>query len=128
MKMKSMNKHQFENLSKRIIGVAIEVHKELGPGFLETIYEEAMKFELNNQSIPFESQKEITVKYRDKNIGSHRLDLLVEKKIVVELKAVKEFAEIHFAQLKSYLKATGLKTGLLFNFGSPTLRIKRVVN
>ena len=122
------NKHQFEELSKKIIGTTIEVHRELGPGFLENIYEEALKFELSEHRLHYDNQKEIKIKYLGVEIGTHRLDLLVENKIIVELKAVKEFADIHFAQLRSYLKATGLKVGLLLNFAKPALEIKRVVN
>jgi GxxExxY protein len=122
------NKHQFEELSKKIIGAAIEVHRELGPGFLENIYEEALKLELFEHRLHYDNQKEIKIKYLGAEIGTHRLDLLVENKIIVELKAVKEFADIHFAQLRSYLKATGLKVGLLLNFAKPALEIKRVVN
>ena len=121
-------KYQFEELSKKIIGAAIEVHRELGPGFLENIYEEALKIEFSEHNIDYESQKEIKIKYLGTEIGMHHLDLLVEKKIIIELNAVKEFADIHFAQLRSYLKATGLKTGLLLNFSKPTLEIRRVVN
>ena len=122
------NKHQFEELSKKIIGAAIEVHRELGPGFLENIYEEALKLELSEHRLYYDNQKEIKINYLGMEIGTHRLDLLVENKIIVELKAVKEFADIHFAQLRSYLKATGLKVGLLLNFAKPALEIKRVVN
>ncbi len=121
-------KYQFEELSKKIIGAAIEVHRELGPGFLENIYEEALKIEFSEHNLNYDSQKEIKIKYLETEIGMHRLDLLVENKIIVELKAVKEFTDIHFAQLRSYLKATGLKTGLLLNFSRPTLEIRRVVN
>jgi len=121
-------RYQFEELSKKIIGAAIEVHRELGPGFLEYIYEEALKIELSEYNLNYDSQKEIKIKYLGTEIGMHRLDLLVENKIIVELKAVKEFTDIHFAQLRSYLKATGLKTGLLLNFSRPTLEIRRVVN
>jgi GxxExxY protein len=113
------NKHQFEELSKKIIGAAIEVHRKLGPGFLENIYEEALKLELSKHRLHYDSQKEIKIMYHGVEIGTHRLDLL---------KAVKEFADIHFAQLRSYLKATGLKVGLLLNFAKPALEIKRVVN
>jgi len=120
--------HQFEELSSRIIGAAIEVHRELGPGFLEAIYEEALKIELSEQSMRYDSQKEIKVEYLGVEIGVHRLDLLVEKKIIVELKAVKELTDIHFAQLRSYLKAAGLKVGSLLNFAKPTLEIRRVIN
>ncbi len=123
-----VKRHRFEDLSKRIIGAAIEVHRELGPGFLENIYEEALKIEFAKNDFKFESQREIKVRYLDVEIGTHRLDLVVENEIVVELKAVKEFSDIHFAQLRSYLKATGLKVGLLLNFGKPTLEIKRIVN
>ncbi|MBW2250788.1 MAG: GxxExxY protein [Deltaproteobacteria bacterium] len=121
-------RYQFEELSKKIIGAAIKVHRELGPGFLENIYEEALKIEFSEHNIDYESQKKIKIKYLGTEIGMHRLDLLVEKKIIIELKAVKEFADIHFAQLRSYLKATGLKIGLLLNFSRPTLEIKRIVN
>jgi GxxExxY protein len=120
--------HQFEELSSRIIGAVIEVHRELGPGFLEAIYEEALKVELSEQSMRYDSQKEIKIEYLGVEIGVHRLDLLVEKKIIVELKAVKELTDIHFAQLRSYLKAAGLRVGLLLNFAKPTLEIRRVVN
>jgi GxxExxY protein len=120
--------HQFDEMSNKIIGAAINVHSELGPGFLENIYEEAMKVELSEYDLFYENQKEIKITYLDVEIGTHRLDLVIENKIIVELKAVKELADIHFAQLRSYLKATGLKIGLLLNFAKPTLEIKRVVN
>jgi GxxExxY protein len=100
-------RHQFEALSRKIIGAAIEVHRKLGPGFLENIYEEALKIELSERNLYFDSQKEIKIKYLGTEIGTHRLDLLVEKRIIVELKAVKEFSDMHFAQLRSYLRATG---------------------
>ena len=120
--------HPFEGLSRKIIGVAIEVHTALGPGFLENIYEEALKLELSEHKLDFETQKEIRIEYLGVAIGTHRLDLVVENQIIVELKAVKEFTDVHYAQLRSYLKATGLKVGLLLNFAKPTLEIKRVVN
>ena len=122
------DKHEFEELSRNIIGAAIKVHRELGPGFLENIYEEALKLEFSEHNLNFDYQKEIKIKYFGTEIGTHRLDLLVEKKIIVELKAVKIFSDIHFAQLRSYLKATGIKVGLLLNFAKPTLEIKRIVN
>jgi GxxExxY protein len=123
-----IKKHEFEGLSKRIIGAAIRVHKELGPGFLEHVYEEALKIELEEQDIRFECQKEIILAYHGVTIGTHRLDMIVEESIVVELKTVNEFADIHFAQLRSYLRATDLKVGLLLNFAQPTLKIRRIVN
>lgn len=121
-------KHDFEALSEKIIGAAIKVHKELGPGFIENIYEEALKIELSRNHINFETQKEVKIKYDDIEIGTHRLDMIVENQIIVELKAVRELADVHFAQLRSYLKATELNVGLLLNFAKPTLEIKRIVN
>ena len=123
-----IGKHDFDELSRKIIGAAIEVHRELGPGFLESIYEEALKVEFMEHGFHYDAQKEIKIKYLGVEVGLHRLDLLVEKKIIIELKAVKELMDVHFAQLRSYLKATGLKVGLLLNFAKPTLEIKRVVN
>jgi GxxExxY protein len=125
---KIRRKHLFENLSNVIIGAAIKVHKELGPGFLESIHEEALKIELSESDINFKSQNAIKIEYHGKVVGTHRLDLVIEEKIVVELKAAKELTDVHIAQLISYLKATNLKVGLLLNFAKPTLEIKRVVN
>ena len=104
------------------------MHKELGPGFLEGIYEEALKIQLAEHGIRFESQKEVTVKFHGMEIGKHRMDLVIENQIILELKAVKELLDIHMAQLRSYLKATGLKIGLLINFSKPKIEIKRIVN
>jgi GxxExxY protein len=121
-------KHEFEALSENIIGAAIKVHKELGPGFLENIYEEALKIELSINQINFEAQKEVKIKYHDIEIGTHRLDMIIENQIILELKATRELTDVHFAQLRSYLMATELKIGLLLNFAKPTLEIKRIVN
>jgi len=126
--LKDSRSHPFEGLSRKIIGAAIEVHAALGPGFLETIYEEAFKLELTEQGLNYECQKEIKIEYLGTQIGTHRLDLVVENQVVVELKAVREITDIHFAQIRSYLRATDLKVGLIPNFAKPTLEIKRVVN
>ena len=114
--------HQFDELSSRVIGAAIEVHRELGPGFLESIYEEALKVELLEHKIKYDCQKEIEIEYLGVIVGLHRLDLLIENEIIVELKTVKDLADIHFAQLRSYLKATNIKVGLLLNFSKPRWR------
>jgi GxxExxY protein len=119
--------HDFEPLSGRIIEAAVSVHKQLGPGFLESIYENAMKVALRHRGIAHECQKAITVFFEQEEVGLHRLDLIVQGEIIVELKAVKALEDIHFVQVKSYLKATGLHVGLLMNFNAPTLVIKRVV-
>lgn len=119
--------HEFEALSSRILDAAIDVHRQLGPGFLESIYENAMKVALRKRGISFEFQKEVFVFYDGQEVGVHRLDLIVEGEIVVELKAIKALEDVHFAQVRSYLKATGLHVGLLLNFNAPTLIIKRIV-
>jgi len=119
---------ELERLTGKIIESAISVHKEIGPGFLESIYQAALPIELVKQKLKVETEKEIKIFYDGKNIGLHRLDLVVNGQIIVELKAVKEFDESHLAQLISYLKATDLKVGLLLNFAKATLKIKRVIN
>jgi GxxExxY protein len=115
-----------EELTSRIIACAIEVHKTL-PGFLESIYEAALTIELRRAGLYVEQQKMLPVTYRDIPIGEHRLDLLVERKVVVELKAISALEDIHFAVVRSYLKAAGLEHGLLLNFASIPLTIKRVI-
>ena len=101
--------HVFEALSKKIIGCAINVHKALGPGFLESIYEQAVMIELGENGLRYESQKEIGITYRAVKVGIHRLDLVVEDTIIVELKATRELADLHLAQLRSYLKVLTLR-------------------
>ncbi len=117
---------EHEELTGKIIAAAIRVHKELGPGYVESIYEEALALELQLAGISFERQKLVRVLYRGQPVGEHRLDLLVDKTIVVELKAVSELEDIFFARTRSYLKALDLKHGLILNFASMPLTIKRV--
>jgi GxxExxY protein len=119
--------YEFEALSGRILAAAIDVNRALGPGFLESIYENALVVALTNRRIRFQKQHEVRVSFDGQEVGLHRLDLLVDDRVVVEIKAVKALDEIHFAQLKSYLRATHLHTGLLLNFNAPTLVVKRVV-
>ena len=118
-----------QELTRRIIEAAIEVHRTLGPGYLESIYQEALTHEFTLRKIPFEREKPIQVKYKGVIVGEHRLDFLVDGRVIVELKAVSEFHEVFRAQVISYLKSTGLKVGLILNFGKPRLRdgITRVV-
>lgn len=120
-------KHTIEPLSGRIIEAALEVHKALGPGFLESIYKKALFVALKNRKFRCQKEREVRIFFEEEEVGIHRLDLIVEDQIVVELKAIKEFEDIHFAQVKSYLKATKLRIGLLLNFNSTTLVIKRIV-
>jgi len=110
-----------DELTQRIIGAAIEVHRTLGPGLLESIYEEALCHEFTLQGIAFNRQAPVNVVYKDKVIAGQRLDLLVEGEVVVEIKALAKLPDVATAQLLSYLKATGLKRGLLINFGEKTL-------
>jgi len=115
-----------EELTGRIIAAAINVHKSLGPGFLEAIYEEALSIEFDALGIKYERQQTVPVHYRGRQVGEHRLDFLVERLIVVELKAVVALEKIFFAVVRSYLKATNLESGLLFNFAAMPLTIKRI--
>ena len=112
-------------VTQGIIGAAITVHRALGPGFLESIYEEALAVEFALSGIVFVRQKPITLFYKEHQIGEHRLDFVVEDLIVVELKAIRSLEDIHFAIGRSYLKATGLQDGLLLNFATSPLTIKR---
>lgn len=91
--------HRFDELSNKTIGAAIQVHRELGPGFLESIYEQALRLELVENGIHFDPQKEVKIKYLGVEVGLHRLDLVIEDKIIVELKAVKALNDIHIAQV-----------------------------
>ncbi len=117
---------ELDDLIYRVIGCLIAVHKDLGPGFLESLYHRAVEIELAHQGIGFESEKEIELQYRGKPIGCHRLDLVVENELVVELKAVDELHKKHYTQVRSYLKATNKPVGLLANFADQQLDPRRV--
>ena len=116
-------------LSGSVIGAAIEVHRILGPGHLESIYEEALGVELRLREIPSERQVLVPVKYKGSDVGSRRLDLVVDDCLIVELKAVDALLPIHRAQLLSYLRASALRLGLLINFNCEVLKdgIRRVI-
>lgn len=118
---------EHEALTERIIGAAIEVHRRLGPGYLESFYEKALILELKKRGLSVRDQLEIIIRYDDQEIGRHKLDLFIEDTIVVELKAIKNLEDIHFAIARSYLKAVDRKHGLLLNFAKPTLEVKRVM-
>jgi len=108
-------------LTEQIIAAAIEVHRHLGPGLLESIYEEALCIELELRGISFERQPEVDIHYKGRVIKGQRLDLLVAKEVIVELKSLSKLPEVATAQTLSYLKATGLRRALLINFGLPRL-------
>src|SRR4030042_2048934 len=117
----------YSDLSYEIMGAIFEVHKTLGPGFVESVYEKALIEEFKKEAIKVETQKVIDVVYKGRKIGVHRLDLVVENKVVVELKTVERFSTYHTAQLLSYLKASGYRLGLLVNFSKAKVESRRVV-
>ena len=114
-------------LTDQIIACAISVHKELGPGFLESFYEEAVAIELSRQQISYHRQWPVNIHFKGVVIGTHRMDLIVDNKVVVELKAVKDIDDAHLATCLSYLKATRLQVGLIINFSAAKIRIRRVI-
>lgn len=126
MELRKSGSLKDNELSEQVIGAAIEVHRSLGPGFLESFYEEAFCLELNFLGIPYERQKAVEITYRNHKIGEHRLDLLIDERLVVELKAVKEVEAIHFTIVRSYVKASNATSGIILNFSSMPLTIKRV--
>ena len=123
-----MEKFLFEEITHKIIGSAFEVYKVLGYGFLEKVYESALMIELRLKGLKAENQKPVRIFYKGESIGDYIADILVEDKVIVELKAEKEYNPRHEAQLINYLKATKLKVGLLINFGSNECKPKRIVN
>ena len=115
-----------KDLSGRVIEAAINVHRALGPGFLESVYENALCVELDVMGIDFERQKIVKLFYRDTEIGEHRLDIIVAGKLLVELKAVKELEDIFFVVGRSQMKAAGIREGLILNFYAMPLTIRRI--
>ncbi|MEO5722247.1 MAG: GxxExxY protein [Chthoniobacterales bacterium] len=112
-------------LTQQIIAAAITVHRQLGPGFLESVYEEALAVEFALSGIRFVRQHPVALFYKDHQVGEHRLDFVIDDRIVVELKAISALHDIHFTIGRSYLKATHLQDGLLLNFATTPLTIKR---
>ena len=122
--------HAINQLTKRVIGAAMEVHSLLGPGYLESAYEQALAIELESRHISFERQKSFALCYKGQAIGEGRMDFYVNQMLVVELKSVDSLLPVHVAQVIAYLKATDQKIGLLINFHAESLRkgIRRIVN
>jgi len=122
---------QYDDITRITIGSAIEVHRELGPGLLESPYEACLTYELQEKGLQIETQKILPIQYKEVKLdASYRLDMVVECKVVIELKSVGRLLPLHTAQLLSYLKLSGLQVGLLFNFNVAKLKdgIKRIVN
>jgi GxxExxY protein len=114
-------------LAYQIVGAAMEVHRTLGSGFLEAVYESALAHEMSLQGISFERQKRLPVKYKGQIVGDYIADFVVTESVILELKAISEIAPAHEAQLLNYLAATGIKLGILLNFGAKSLQQKRLV-
>jgi len=119
---------KYEELTRRIIGAAMEVHKSLGNGFQEVVYQRALSIEMNLQGIKHEREKEMPLQYKGFNIGTRRVDFFVENKIMVEIKAIINLEDVHLAQAMNYVEAYNMEIGLLLNFGSKSLQFKRVHN
>ena len=115
-----------DKVTERIIAAVIRVHQTLGPGFLEKIYRRALLIELQNQGLHVEAEKHVVVYYLDKVVGRHRLDIVVEGRVIVELKTVDALCKAHYAQVRSYLKATGLDCALLVNFAGERADFRRI--
>jgi len=129
LKLRSTLTEEEEMVAGEAIAAALAVHRELGPGFLESFYRKAMCIELQTRALAFETERAVEVRYRGQVLGTHRIDLVVQGLVVVELKAVKALDPVHRKQVVSYLKATKLRLGLLINFDSELLKqgLKRVV-
>ena len=117
----------FKELSFAVIGAAMEVHKVLGPGFLESVYQLALEKELGLRSIPFQHQVELPVSYKETLVGIFKADLIIDNKIIIEIKGRSRLNAAHEAQALHYLAATGLQLAILINFGMSSLEYRRVV-
>ena len=117
-----------EDLTYKIIGCAMEVHKHLGNGFQEVVYQRALAIEMQMQGIEFSREHEMLLQYKGYDIGTRRVDFFVEDKIMVEIKAITKLEDVHFAQAINYLEAYNLEIGLLINFGETSLNFKRLTN
>ncbi|MDH6341598.1 GxxExxY protein [Parabacteroides sp. PFB2-12] len=121
-------KYENSELTGKVIGAAMEVHRTLGNGFQEVIYQRALAVELDLLGVKYEREKEMHLFYKEHNIGTRRVDFFIENEIMVELKAITALEAVHLAQAKNYLEAYNIKLGLLINFGAPSLQFKRIIN
>ena len=118
----------YKELTGKVIGAAMEVHKKLGNGFQEVIYQRCLEIEMRQKKLTFEREKEMDIMYRGENVGTRRVDFFVENLIMVELKAITALEDVHLAQALNYVEAYGMQIGLLINFGARSLQFKRVHN
>ena len=121
-------KYKHKDLTGKIIGCAMKVHSELGNGFQEVIYQRALAIEMKDADISFRKEYEMPILYKEQQIGTRRVDFLIEDIVSVELKALTELEDVHLAQAINYLEAYNLEVGLLINFGAKSLQYKRIVN
>ena len=124
----SKKEYKHSQLTRKIIGCAMNVHSTLGNGFQEVIYQRALEIELSDERISFSREKEMSIFYKGRMIGSRRVDFLVGNVVAVELKAIIQLEDVHLAQAINYLEAYNLEIGLLLNFGARSLQVKRVLN
>jgi len=120
--------YKYSELTSKIIGCAMTVHSELGNGFQEVIYQRALEFEMSSLGIDFSREHEMPVYYKNNQIGTRRVDFLIQGIIAIELKAIIELQNVHLAQAINYLEAYDLEVGLLINFGEKSLKFKRLTN
>ena len=120
-------KYKYSDLTAKIIGAAMEVHKFLGNGFQEVIYQRALAIELNEKGLRFVREQEMQIDYKGRDIGTRRVDFFIEDKIMLEIKAVIRLEDVHLAQAINYLEAYNLEIGLLINFGSKSMEFKRLM-
>ncbi|MFL5809356.1 MAG: GxxExxY protein, partial [Flavisolibacter sp.] len=123
-----MADYKFKDVTEKIIGSSMKVHAALGNGFQEVIYQRALAIEMNDAGLNFEREFNMPIYYKGRNIGERRLDFFVQKKIMVEIKAIIQLENVHLAQAKNYLEAYNMQVGLLINFGSMSLQFKRIEN
>lgn len=132
-KRNSSNEHKFilvkyQDITRKIIGCAMEVHKFMGNGFQEVVYQRALAIEMEIQGLGFSREYEMPLKYKGYDVGTRRVDFFVENSIMVEIKAIIELEDVHLAQAMNYVEAYNLEVGLLINFGAKSLQFKRVYN
>jgi GxxExxY protein len=127
-KNKMVEEHRHSDITQKIIGCAMKVHSTLGNGFQEVIYQRALAIEMGNQGMEFVREQEMAIFYNGHEIGTRRVDFFVERKVMVELKALTQLEDVHLAQAINYLEAYSMEIGLLINFGGKSLQWKRLIN
>lgn len=120
--------HKYSDITRKVIGCSMEVHRILGNGFQEVVYQRALSIEMNLQNVNHLREKEMPLQYKGYDIGTRRVDFLVEEKVSVEIKALIKLEDVHLAQAINYLEAYNLEIGLLINFGAKSLEFKRLIN